>query len=217
MQRNRADRDGLSFSATEIIGCPRRAILARQHDYYEYPEEFWARFLGTLGHFMMEYFAEDGDHIIRERRIIKEYVVDGKTIALTGKPDKIDLVRQMIFDYKFVDQVPAKARDHHIQQLNIYIDLLDGGQDIETGETVNIPITSGGIVYCGRKLARKRSVPVWTKEERLAFITDRLRPFARYEEDGTLPGILVNVLGDRASECNYCPLRAVCDAKLEAV
>lgn len=232
-------RKDAGISATMILDpCPRKVALSLEEDFYEHPEDFLARFNGTLWHAALEQYSTPSDDVIEEVRFRKTYtiVVDGVEyeFALTGKPDHINKARKLILDYKTCQSVFAKPvslgkpKPNHEEQLNIYIDLVDGGEVVKTGEVVHIEIEHAGIVYVspgarkppnptGEPQSRFRKVPirVWSPEERREFIVAKARPFVEAKVRGELPPLLYDEkTGNRHWLCasKFCALRDACDA-----
>jgi hypothetical protein len=218
MSRNADERSDAGISATMILGCPRQVALAADYDYYEFPSRYWHRFRGTLGHFMLEYYDEGDPDVIREVRFKKTIEVLGKTVVLSGRPDKINVRIKLILDYKSTKEVPLKPKLSHEQQVNIYRWLLWGGARTDTGEIVHIDVERGGIQYFDMDEPLKHAVPIWPLEQTEAFIVERLTPIVRWQLTGELPPQMVDEAGRRHPLCApiWCPLRAVCDERMEA-
>ena len=229
MSRNQEDRKDAGMSATMILDCPRRVILSKEHDFYERPEDYEARFYGTIGHAGFEMYGGEFEGVIQEQRYRRSLDVDGVEVEITGKSDWVDKERHLIIDYKFIDSVTSKpvsvglAKDGHESQVNVYRWLVAGGTNMVTGEVDHIDIEYGGIHYVtrGKKVdknkptARKVAVNIWTLEETEEFIRERLRPHVVYQQTKELPPILTDEKGRRHYFCNYCPLREACDAREE--
>jgi hypothetical protein len=221
MAQAQHDRKDAGISATMLLDCPRKVALQTTEDWYEHPADFWSRFRGTLAHMALEHYAVDAEHLVNEVRRRKTYEVDGVEIAITGKPDHVDVSRGLILDFKTCQSVGAKPvgagkpKDGHEAQVNIYADLCDGGVNMTTGEFETIEVTRGGIVYLDMKSYRKVPVNIWPAEERRAFIVERLRPIADYRRTGVLPGLLYDTERPtmRSWKCasKWCALREHCD------
>lgn len=219
MAEAQRDRQDAGVSATMILDCPRKIALQSQHHWHEHPTSYWARFRGTLAHAMLEQYAPPSDTTVVEVRRRKTYTVDGVDIAITGKPDYIDVARGLLLDYKTTQNLEhapvkhGKPKEGHEEQLNIYADLCDGGARLDTGEVEDIQIVAGGIVYMDMKSYRKVPVRMWDPDERETFIVERLRPLAAFYASGELPPILVDDKGQRSWKCahKWCALREVCD------
>lgn len=231
-------RKHAGISATMILDvCPRKVVLSLSEEFYEHPEDFLARFNGTLWHTALEKYSTPSVRVIEEVRFRKRYpvTVDGETVdfELTGKPDHVNLDRLLILDYKTCASVFAKPvsqglpKPTHEEQLNIYLDLLDGGEVVKTGERVDIRIEQAGIIYVspgarkpanptGEPQSRFRKVPVrvWSADERHDFIVRRARPFVESKLRGELPPLLYDEkTGKRHWLCasKFCALREACD------
>lgn len=151
MAANQGSRDGAGLSATTLIGCPRFEKLARAHDYYEDPEDYYPRFHGTSLHAGLEYALAGQEDVISEERFYRDVVDDdwivdpatGEIIeksntvlaTLSGKPD-IVLPKWKgigkIYDGKRAGRrriYPGMdPRPEHVQQLNIYRWILAKGR-----------------------------------------------------------------------------------------
>jgi hypothetical protein len=242
MAKKQHGRKDAGLSATMVLdACPRRVVLSLGEEYYEHPDDYLARFNGTLWHTAMEEHDSPREDIVEEVRFRKSYPVevDGEVVwfYLTGKPDHINKPRRLIIDYKTCESVFAKPvsigqpKDGHEPQLNIYLDLVDGGTAIKTGEVVHIPIEHAGIIYispnkrkpknpAGEVMTRFRKVPVrvWSPDERLAYIQRVAYPIVAATARGDLPPVLYEPNGNRSWRCasKLCALREVCDAHAAA-
>ncbi len=224
MAKAQDDRRDAGISATMLLDCPRKVALATETDWCEHPADFWSRFRGTLWHHAMEHYGVVADHIDDEVRRRKTYDVDGVPMAITGKPDHVNKQRGLVLDFKSCTSVTAKPislgkpKESHEEQINIYIDLCDGGARLDTGEIEHVAIAQAGIVYLDMKSYRKVPVRVWSADERHAFIVDRLRPIARYRREAILPDLLFDDKGRRSWRCasKWCALREACDAATDA-
>lgn len=214
MSRNSEERKDAGYSATTLLDCPRKIILASEHDYYEFPSKYYARFRGTIGHFMMEAYAEDDPDVVRELRVSKTITVRGRTFVLTGKFDKYNKRTKLLTDYKTIESVPYDGpKEKHPPQLNIYQWLLWGGTIMETGEQIFWPVERMGIQYLDMSEPLKVKADVWDLVEVEQYIHDALVPFVVYQETGQLPPILKNADGRRHPFCKSCALREPCDLR----
>ena len=99
---NSQDRKLNHLSVTELLGCPRKVVLRKEHDYWIKPSEAYWAFRGQIGHLAVEGYAR-GPGMVAEKRM--EACVDGFTI--TGKPDVVYPDRRHLEDYKTCKRVPG--------------------------------------------------------------------------------------------------------------
>ena len=89
------------WSVNELVGCPRKPVLAQKVDFHLEPSKaFWA-FRGRLAHSIVE-LAHSDDEVVAEVRMYGE--IGGEMI--TGQPDVVYVNRKLIVDYKTTRQVP---------------------------------------------------------------------------------------------------------------
>jgi predicted RNA-binding Zn-ribbon protein involved in translation (DUF1610 family) len=89
------------FSVSEIVGCPRKARLIREVDYWLKPEELYWAFRGQIAHGLAALYAPEG--VIVEGKFemkVDQYVV-------VGHPDYVDKARKLIVDYKTTKRLPG--------------------------------------------------------------------------------------------------------------
>jgi CRISPR/Cas system-associated exonuclease Cas4 (RecB family) len=99
---NSKDRGLNHLSVTELLGCLRKVVLKKEHDYWVKPSEAYWAFRGEIGHLAVERCAQ-GPGMVAEERM--QAVVDGFTV--TGKPDVIYPDRRALEDYKTTKRVPG--------------------------------------------------------------------------------------------------------------
>lgn len=221
MSKNSEERADAGVSATMLLDCPRKVILAGEVDYHERPSAYWARFRGTIGHLMMEAYGQGYQHIVQEVRRRKSVVVDGVTFEITGKPDWIDLDRKLIIDFKSIKSINAKpvnqgeAKEGHRDQVSIYRWLCAGGVNMVSGEVEWVDIERAGILYFDMTGTRKIAVELLSLEETEQLIIDRIRPIVAYRTNKVMPPFLQGYGGNRSPLCNYCPVREECDLRGE--
>lgn len=224
MASNSVERKDAGLSATMLLDpCARRVILQQTEDYYEAPSRYWARFRGTLSHLLMETYDGGGEGIIQEVRFRKAVTVevDGVQVEveITGKMDHVDVNQKLIIDYKSIKSINAqpvnqgRCKPEHAEQVSIYRWLLDGGTNMETGETVHYDIERAGIIYFDMAGTRKIGAPMMSLEETEAFIRERVTPFARFSFTGELPDLWYDEKGNRHRFCDFCAVRDICDKK----
>lgn len=196
MRDNGIKRRGVGYSATTLLACPRAVALLEVYDYYEHLESGWNKIRGELMHMVAEAYPEDG--VIQEQRIAKMVNIDGEEFLVTGKTDETDTMFGYILDYKWTAEIPEKPKPDHEAQFNIYRWLWDGGTYLDSGETVNIDITGGGMHYLSMKKKKKRdgtiiqpwkkiAYPCWSMERVAELVEDRLRPLTIWHRTGRLP------------------------------
>lgn len=226
MQRNERLREGISYSATSIIGCARRHILQQGIPFFENPLTAVARFYGDASHDLTEKLLS-GEDVVTERRLWKSILVDGEEFVLSGKPDQ-QWFDDTIIDLKNTGHIPKEPYPDHESQVNVYAWMHRGGWDA-SGEVINLDITRGFVTYMSPKgqTSVTHAVRIWSPEEQDAFIGSRLRQYLDYLNTFQLPPVLPATiryapksgrpLMMRDFRCDYCPVREACDQKaLEA-
>jgi CRISPR/Cas system-associated exonuclease Cas4 (RecB family) len=92
---------------TELLGCLRKVVLKKEHDYWVKPSEAYWAFRGQLGHLAVEGYAQSPGMVAEERL---EARVEGFTV--TGKPDVIYPERRHLEDYKTCKRVPGTTKTY---------------------------------------------------------------------------------------------------------
>ncbi len=95
----------VGYSATELIGCPRKVILREQEDYWVEPGQAYWAFRGQLAHSIVELTHQDPGVILEER-----YYTDLDGMVLTGQVDLLYTQRQHLVDYKTTKRVPQPRK-----------------------------------------------------------------------------------------------------------
>jgi hypothetical protein len=211
-----SSRRDAGISATMLTGCLRQAALEQLLPYTDRPSRRWSALRGTLFHALVE--EAHAPHLIVEVRFRKAYA-PGQ--YLTGKMDEVDPVRQVIVDYKTSTELPLESdvrlggrKESWVWQTNIYRWLLDGGERMDTGETVHYPIQTLGIVVMTMREVGKYNVPLLDLEQVERYIRQRAEPLARALADGvahyeTLPPPGYDPF--RHPLClDWCPVRDAC-------
>lgn len=223
-----ASREGAGRSATQLTGCSRQVLLRDLYEFTEEPGDMWARFRGELGHEMVGRYADKVPDGLMEVRIRKTYEVDGVPIELSGKPDWVVPVgpdgQVDITDFKStIRKVSSikQVKKEHIEQVNIYANLLAGGTRDDTDEEVWFEPVSARVTYFDMESAKTIEVDVWHPDDTRALVVDRLRPYLLHQQTGILPDLLPSkvVTSPRTGArqvtrhplCNYCAVRDVCD------
>lgn len=233
MRKNGDRRAGIGISSSVLGGCPRQHILSQRNDFYEDPEDYYARWFGTFGHYAIEM---DGPYpgVVQEVRFFREVDVDGQTVEVSGQPDWIEVESGLVADHKMVGKKPTQPRLSHIKQLNVYRWLIEGGYvRSETpppqgtkyflGESSNWdnphpswknPLPAGYRVkrlevryyHPGSKGRHiEFDVPLWTDEQIERYVLSRLRPFVRYAKTGNLLSLSLDPGDEWLS--GFCPFR----------
>jgi hypothetical protein len=263
------------FSATELLGCPRKYHLGQMYPWWEKPSKLYWAFRGQIMHERAEQYAALDPFAIVERRLFYYAKVRGRTVAVSGAPDLIRYNPQRegweLVDYKTIkkispffrhtcpntDQVisempfpvngraitcfwcgekhakrevritkvPFQPRGSHTQQMQIYTHLVESVCDrlaaqvneqlAQAGLDVRVPedasVVSAELHYMSMEKPKRVPVELWPVEGRKNFITDRLKVMLRDD----LPPILNDPL--EVWQCNYCPLRDVCEDEHDGV
>ena len=100
-----APRGLLAYSATELLGCPRKVILREQEDYWVKPSQAYWAFRGKLAHSIVELGHQDADVVLEER-----YYADLAGMVITGQVDLLYTARRHLVDYKTTKQVPGPRK-----------------------------------------------------------------------------------------------------------
>lgn len=221
MRDNKSARESSlgTISTTELLGCHRFQTLAEGHDYYEDPEDFKARFKGTLVHAGLDAITDPEEDAINEVRFFKDIDIDGTTYTISGTPDVIlPEFRSGDGKGRIIDGKSAgrrklhqdmEASDDHVRQVNIYRWLLWNGYRKELGErdvvvdedTVTIgsekrvraryQIDSAVIWYIGDTDLREVEVPVWPIHVVEGMIVSLLQNIHDHQLEPILPSTYV--------------------------
>ena len=180
------------ISANALVDSPRRRILSVRHYndiVVDYSWRLW-EFLGNACHLAMEKGALKTLDAITERRIYMK--LSGKLI--TGKPDWVEPSKGLLLDHK-VTRVYAFILERALKKweevLNIYIFLLR-----RKGINITTAKINGILRDWDASLIYKSDMPdmpfigknikIWTEEEELKFIMNRLeihKQAEKYEDD----------------------------------
>lgn len=216
MRDNSLGRPKHGVSTTDLLGCTRFFVLSKDHDYVESPGDYEARFKGTVIHSGFEELAKGEPDVEAEIRYEREFIYDGHTYTITGKPD-CRLVKWKGIG-RLIDQKSAgrrklhpdmQASEDHQRQLNMYRWILQGN-DIEVGSLV--------IWYVGDTDMVQVEVPIWDDH----LVEEMIRSLIMQIHYNDLPPILPStftrsrrtgeVTERRHWKCDSCPLREVCDS-----
>jgi len=201
-----------SISPTRLLGCARKAYLEKEIDYTVGIETLYYSFRGSLLHLLFEKFKTE-DCLI-EKKFEREW----KGVKIVGIPDKIDVHRKTLWEFKTVatvaDDFSLKWNNPRVRdqiQANFYKWLV---------EPV-IPIENLVIVYVGSDCSRKYQVKVraiekdkslalaFQKAEILSKIWDK--PLEQVKAEGKLPKM------ESGWECRYCNVEAECKKLKETI
>ena len=104
------------FSATELLGCPRKKRLIQQYPWWEKPSALYWAFRGTMMHSAAEKYAGDNPFALVEDRLFWFLRFSGKVIGLSGAPDLLVYDPQLggwkLIDYKTIKQVRTSLHRH---------------------------------------------------------------------------------------------------------
>lgn len=205
MEKQRYLRQDVGISASTLGGCPRQYILSTLYDYYENPEDYYARWFGTFTHAAVEM---DGPYtgISQEIRYYRKIEVDGEEFEISGQPDWIDWKEGRIEDYKMSGYKPKEARREHIAQLNVYRWLICGDDPLFEPRVLRVNYLHPG------KSSRhtEYEVMIWTDEAVEEYIRAGLRPYLHFQNTGRWED--VGVMGvDHAWRIKYCPFARECN------
>ncbi len=100
-----APRGLLAYSVTELLGCPRKAVLREQADFWVKPSQAYWAFRGKLAHAIVELGHQDPGVILEER-----YYADLDGMMITGQVDLLYTARRHLVDYKTTKQAPQDLK-----------------------------------------------------------------------------------------------------------
>ena len=257
------------FSATELLGCPRKYHLGQMYPWWDKPSKLYWAFRGQIMHERAEQYAALDPFAIVERRLFFYAKIHERTVAVSGAPDLIrynpqrggwelvdyktinkishffrhtcpytgDVITEMPFPVNGkaitcytcgekhpkrevrIEKIPFQPRDSHTQQMQIYAHLVENVRDrlaaqaneqlAQAGLDVRVPedapVVSAELHYMSMKEPKRVPVELWPLEGRRNFIADCLSAMLRDD----LPPILADPR--EVWQCNYCPLRSVCE------
>ncbi len=192
-------RDGIHVS--DLLICPRQAILKKQLNFSINPTDYWHAFRGKMSHLIIELASGKGRNLPEKfKKIVEDSPKITNELSLSMKIDdtiikgRIDEYvedLELIRDYKSTTKVPTWNRPYtnHSQQINIYISLL---------ETNKYKVKKAQVVYFDMHDARKIDCPIMPKVERVEMIKRRLSFYKQSVED------VNNSITEREWACNYC-------------
>lgn len=204
MRDNKASRERAGMSATTLQACQRFTRLGESNDYYEDPQDFKARFRGTIIHGGIEQFTMDEDGIIAEQRFYRNIDVpfiddDGDTYTeryeISGKMDQIHTrwLHNGEYVVKLTDNKSGGRRtlthtmeplESHIEQVNIYRWILADGRP-ELPRITRTPTKEGDVIteeYDAVSLDVQVASIWYIKDAAMVEIDVPLWPLAQTEE-----------------------------------
>ena len=202
MSRETEKRAGVGYSSSTLSQCPRQFVLMARNDFYEDPNDHYAKWMGTLGHLAVE-ASGPYEGITQEVRYLSTISVDGVDFELSGQPDWYDEERGILDDYKYTGYPPNGPREEHEAQLNVYAWLLENN---------GLPVETARVIYLhpkSRSTGKRQAtyfVPLWTTEAVERYIVEKLRPHAQYQRDGNLVKLGLDPIKD-AWKAQFCPFR----------
>ena len=97
------------FSATELLGCPRKYHLGQMYPWWDKPSKLYWAFRGQIMHTRAEQYATLDPFAIAETRLFYYAKVGGRTVAVSGAPDLIRYNPQRggweLVDYKTIKKI----------------------------------------------------------------------------------------------------------------
>lgn len=196
------------ITVTKLLTCVRRTYFYSKLDYIIQPYEAYALFRGSIVHsFLEKYRVED---CIVETEFEKQY----KSITIYGTPDKIDVKRGIIYDYKTItgrisdDYSLRWGNPHmeHIVQLHLYKWLVEDKFNIQ--KLV--------LIYIGSDTCQKYEIPIRGPEDKKKY-----EPIQKAFERAEILNKVWNKKVEEVSKdqlpkeegwiCRYCPFSRECN------
>ncbi len=205
MSKESKKREGIGYSSSTLTQCPRQYILMQRNNYHERPDDYYARWMGTLGHLAVE---SSGPYrgVIQEARYHSSIFVNEEEVYISGQPDWYDTETHQLDDYKYTGYPPNSPRDEHEGQVNVYAWLL---------EKNHLPVHSARVIYLHpkhRQSGKRQTtyhIPLWTNGAVEKYITSRLLPLVMYDNDNNVAKLKIG-LGDEW-KAQFCPFRHKCN------
>jgi hypothetical protein len=157
--------------------------------------------------------------VVQEVRFYRTVNIAGMGIEISGQPDWIDIPNRTIEDHKFTQYAPKDPRDSHVQQVNVYRWLVEGGhtREVENPIPDNYRATTLKIHYYHGPSQGSKSrhtcheIPVWPDMVVEAYIRSKLEPYATYKASGSLAAVGLQNQPDMAWMKDYCVFRHACN------
>jgi hypothetical protein len=206
MSKENERRQNVGYSSSTLSQCPRQYVLMARNDYHESPDDYYARWMGGLGHLAVE-SSGPYEGVIQEIRYYHTISVDDTELAISGQPDWYDEGLHQVDDYKYTGYPPNSPREEHEAQLNVYAWLLENNA---------LPVETTRVIYLhpkSRQTGKRQTtyhVPLWTDDAITRYITDKLRPHVQYAKDGNLIKLSLDPVKD-AWKGQFCPFRHPCN------
>ena len=234
--------DSSAFTPSRILACPRAARLEEDHDWYVDVDHAYAPTRGNMVHALMEAARYPGVvRTFREQRFKTTIETSYGPQTFSGKCDLV-IVKQFtegvlhcnIVDYKTVAKIGhdmVRARDEHIQQINMYAWLVTK----ELPAMLGSPVIVDGLeleYFAMEKTRRFTSAgPLTAKGKRLtkrppySYETLTLAPLPMYPLDlvekairrrvelRLQPGLPPVLPEEERWRCSYCPVFDICVTK----
>lgn len=198
-----------SLSITKLLSCPRKAFLLTKADYTQDVLDLYYAFRGSLTHLLLEKYKSK--NCIVETMFQKDY----NGITITGKPDKIDIENECIYDFKTItgkigDDKSLRwgsARKKDAIQLNLYYWLV---KDL-------FKISKLIVVYFGTDYPLKKEVKILEENDKK--YKDIKECFEKAELLAKVWDKEIEAVKDikyvKTWECDgYCPVKDICKSYL---
>jgi len=192
-------KDWSKVSVTELCDSPLRRFLKLKHGdevTVDYADYLWA-ILGSAVHYILS-LNKEPDVIIETQMKVK----DACGLSITGRADRIDLRKDKLEDYKVTSLYTFKKNLHKedwAAQLNVYAWLCKQyGINIEHLQINAILRDHSKVKAITEKMKgfeypeipfQNVEVPLWTPEEQLQYIKDRLAIHLLYNQDSNVGNV----------------------------
>jgi hypothetical protein len=232
--------DGFGLTVTTLLDCPRKHRLRQSEPYTLKPSEAWWAYRGQLLHNVAAEYARDDPQAIAERRfsllwngvtisgqpdlvyVDRQHLVDFKTTKAVPRPVRVwlcpttqrEIGRSAFARRGRKPKCPECGEAHlapdlqavrpprpylrHVQQVSLYrLILWENGLEIHTAE----------IVYQDMRRQLRLPVELLSLAATQALLDARLA----LHQQPDLPPVLT--APKDLWECDYCPVRAACEAQ----
>jgi hypothetical protein len=206
MSKEQERRQNVGYSSSTLSQCPRQYVLAARNDYFEDPDDYYARWMGSLGHLAVE---SSGPYpgITQEIRYRYTITVDGVGVEISGQPDWYDRELRQVDDYKYTGYPPNSPREEHEAQLNVYAWLLENN---------SLPVEEARVIYLhpkSRQSGKRHTifqVPMWTDDAVARYISSKISPHIQYAKDNNIAKLSLDPKTD-LWKAGFCPFRHPCN------
>lgn len=213
-------RQDQSPTPSALGGCLRRFELQRQHGYFVAPEKGLAAAYGTAFHDALDHAATD-EAGVQEERLTAWVDLPGlpegfNRLPMPGKPDHVDEAESLVMDWKNKNYVGKtfQPQPEHIRQVSVYAWLY--------WKVKGVRLQRWRIVYIAPNMSPAVVAPfegdLPPMQEVENWIRLRLRLWASPVSRGDLPYPQDSFFEDEPKKqglCNWCPVRAHCEAAWE--